>query len=137
MMSVLKSGKAVKFLVMVDQRDFIGRNSKFNQLVKTINDVFGSEETALRNSSSIALVLNSIPSIEEQVDKKLVADQLYAFMQDQKHQDKCIFREDNILIFDPVDDIKTRDKIFGKIENMHPIINDITDESLFEKSELV
>lgn len=83
MMSILKSGKAVKFFVMGDQRDFIDRNSKFNQLVQMTNLVFGSEETALRNSSSIALVLNSIPSIEEQVHKKLVPDTLYAFIQNQ------------------------------------------------------
>lgn len=50
-----------------------------------INDVFGTEESALQNSSSIAIVLNFVPSNEEQVDKQLVAHQFNVMMQNQKH----------------------------------------------------
>ena len=68
-----------------------------------INNLFGSAETALSNRDSIAMILNFIKSAEGQVDKKIIAEQFYEMVKDQKESDKCIFKGDKIFIFDPVD----------------------------------
>lgn len=101
MMTVLKSCKSIKFLVMLDQKN-LDNNAKFTQRIKLLNDVFGGEQNASNNRSSIAIILNLMNSTEGPEDKKLLKDELNNNMSNLQNQSN-ILKSDNIFIFDPFD----------------------------------
>jgi len=62
---------------MFDYRDLKrnDNNVKFCNLVQLLKDFFGSEETAVKNNLSFALVLNFIPSLEKQQSQEVSLEQ--------------------------------------------------------------